>query len=59
MQSGGLLNRSQQLLFIAGSRTGVLFLIPVPWIAQVWFALLVSLMTILVIAWSCRGEQAR
>jgi hypothetical protein len=37
----------------------VLFLIPVPWIAQVWFPLLVSLMTILVIAWSCRGEQPR
>jgi len=33
----------------------VLFLIPVPWIAQVWFPLLVSLMTILAIAWSCRG----
>jgi hypothetical protein len=37
----------------------VLFLIPVPWIAQVWFPLLVSLMTIFVIVWSCRGEQSR
>jgi hypothetical protein len=37
----------------------VLFLIPVPWIAQVWFPLLVSLLTVLVIAWSCRGEQPR
>jgi hypothetical protein len=37
----------------------VLFLIPVPWIAQVWFPLLVSLLTILAIAWSCRGEQSR
>ncbi len=37
----------------------VLFLIPVPWIAQVWFPLLVSLTTIVVIAWSCRGEQSR
>jgi len=36
----------------------VLFLIPVPWIAQVWFPLLVSLLTILIIAWS-RGEQPR
>jgi hypothetical protein len=31
----------------------VLFLIPVPWIAQVWFPLLVSLLTVLVIARSC------
>jgi hypothetical protein len=37
----------------------VLFLIPVPWIAQVWFPMLVSLLTLLVIAWSCRGEQPR
>jgi len=36
----------------------VLFLIPVPWIAQVWFPLLVSLMTIAVVAWSRRGKQA-
>lgn len=36
----------------------VLFLIPVPWIAQVWFPLLVSLLTMLVIAW-CRREQPR
>lgn len=31
----------------------VLFLIPVPWIAQVWFPVLVSLLTLLVIAFSC------
>jgi hypothetical protein len=37
----------------------VLFLIPVPWIAEVWFPLLVSIMTMLVIAWSGRGEQQR
>ena len=36
----------------------VLFLIPVPWIAQVWFPLLVSLLTMLVIA-LLRGEQSR
>lgn len=36
----------------------VLFLIPVPWIAQVWFPLVVSLLTILVIA-LCRGKQSR
>jgi len=30
----------------------VLFLIPVPWIAQVWFPLLVSLLTAVAIAWS-------
>jgi hypothetical protein len=35
----------------------VLFLIPVPWIAQVWFPRLVSLMTMLVIAWSCPGQR--
>jgi hypothetical protein len=36
----------------------VLFLIPVPWIAQVWFPMLVSLLTLLVIAsYSlCRAE---
>jgi hypothetical protein len=34
----------------------VLFLIPVPWIAQVWFPVLVSLLTLLVIA-LCRREQ--
>jgi len=37
----------------------VLFLIPVPWIAQVWFPLFVSLMTIAVVAWSCGGKQHR
>ena len=31
----------------------VLFLIPTPWIAQVWFPLLVSLLTVLAIARSC------
>jgi len=35
----------------------VLFLVPVPWIAQVWFPVLVSLLTLLVIA-LCRREQA-
>jgi len=35
----------------------VLFLIPVPWIAEVWFPVLVSVMTMLVTVWSCRGEQ--
>jgi hypothetical protein len=35
----------------------VLFLIPVPWIAQVWFPVLVSVLTLLVIA-VCRREQA-
>jgi hypothetical protein len=34
----------------------VLFLIPVPWIAQVWFPLLVSGLTVLAIAVSCVGE---
>jgi hypothetical protein len=37
----------------------VLFLIPVPWVAQVWFPVLVSLLTLLVIAFSCRREQPR
>ena len=37
----------------------VLFLIPVPWIAEVWFPLLVSSLTILVIAVSCLGEHSR
>jgi hypothetical protein len=36
----------------------VLFLIPVLWIAQVWFPVLVSLLTLLVIA-VCRREQAQ
>ena len=36
----------------------VLFLIPVPSIAQVWFPLLVSLLTMLVIV-LCRGKQSR
>jgi hypothetical protein len=35
----------------------VLFLIPVPWIAQVWFPLLVSALTILAIALSRAGES--
>ncbi len=35
----------------------VLFLVPVPWIAQVWFPVLVSLLTVLVIA-LCRRERA-
>jgi hypothetical protein len=34
----------------------VLFLIPVPWMAQVWFPLLVSGLTVLAIALSCFGE---
>jgi hypothetical protein len=34
----------------------VLFLIPVPWIAQVWFPLLVSGLTVLAIVLSCFGE---
>ncbi len=35
----------------------VLFLVPVPWVAQVWFPVLVSLLTLLVIA-LCRRERA-
>jgi hypothetical protein len=35
----------------------VLFLIPVPWIAQVWFPMLVSLLTLLVIAFYSRGSS--
>ena len=34
----------------------VLFLIPVPWIAQVWFPLLVSTLTVLAIALSSTGK---
>jgi len=34
----------------------VLFLIPVPWVAQVWFPLLVSLLTLLAIALSNPGN---
>jgi hypothetical protein len=34
----------------------VLFLIPVPWISQVWFPLLVSALTVLAIALCSRGE---
>jgi hypothetical protein len=34
----------------------VLFLIPVPWIAQVWFPLLVSGLTVLAVALSCFEE---
>jgi len=29
----------------------VLFLIPVPWVAQVWYPLLVSALTLLAVAW--------
>jgi len=35
----------------------VLFLIPVPWIAQVWFPLAVSSLTVIAIA-LCSCEQA-
>jgi hypothetical protein len=35
----------------------VLFLIPVPWVAQVWFPLLVSLLTLLAIALSRAGKS--
>jgi hypothetical protein len=34
----------------------VLFLIPVPWIAQVWFPVLVSILTLLVIAPRCQKQ---
>lgn len=36
----------------------VLFLIPVPWVAQVWFPLLVSALTVLAIALSSGGQAA-
>ena len=36
----------------------VLFLIPVPWVAQVWFPLLVSALTVLAIALSSSGQAA-
>jgi hypothetical protein len=36
----------------------VLFLIPVPWVAQVWFPLLVSALTVLAIALCSRGEAS-
>jgi hypothetical protein len=36
----------------------VLFLIPVPWIAQVWFPVMVSLFTIIAIVWF-QGESTR
>jgi len=36
----------------------VLFLIPVPWIAQVWFPLLVSALTLLAIAFSGAGKSS-
>ena len=36
----------------------VLFLIPVPWIAQVWFPLLVSTLTVLIIALSSARKSA-
>jgi hypothetical protein len=35
----------------------VLFLIPVPWVAQIWFPLLVSLLTLLAIALSGAGKS--
>jgi hypothetical protein len=34
----------------------VLFLLPVPWVAQVWFPLLVSLLTVLAIGFSSTGK---
>lgn len=37
----------------------VLFLIPVPWVAQVWFPLLVSVLTLVAIALSRRQIQLR
>ncbi len=37
----------------------VLFLIPVPWMAQVWFPLLVSLSTVLAIALSGSGPSSK
>ncbi|MGA8491068.1 MAG: hypothetical protein WB711_11630 [Terriglobales bacterium] len=37
----------------------VLFLIPVPWIAQVWFPLLISLLTVVAIALSSAGPSQR
>jgi len=36
----------------------VLFLIPVPWVAQVWFPLMVSALTVLVIGLTSRGPAA-
>jgi len=36
----------------------VLFLIPVPWVAQVWFPLLVSALTVLAIALSGAGKSS-
>lgn len=36
----------------------VLFLIPVPWVASVWFPLLVSLLTLLAIALSGQGKSS-
>jgi hypothetical protein len=35
----------------------VLFLIPVPWVAQVWFPVLVSFLTILAVAVSSRKQE--
>jgi hypothetical protein len=37
----------------------ILFLIPVPWFAQVWFPLLVSLLTLLAVALARNGSRAR
>jgi hypothetical protein len=36
----------------------VLFLIPVPWVAQVWFPLLVSVLTLIAVGFSRRQMQA-
>jgi hypothetical protein len=36
----------------------VLFLIPVPWVAQIWFPLLVSVLTLLAIALSSTKKSA-
>jgi hypothetical protein len=39
------------------SDTDLLFLLPVPWVAQVWFPVLVSGLTILVIGWRAQGGR--
>ena len=35
----------------------VLFLIPVPWVAQVWFPVLVSVLTLLIVALCRKNSQ--
>lgn len=40
------------------SETDILFLIPVPWVAQVWYPLLVSGLTVLVVAVAKRSSPA-